>query len=100
MFFPYDLVHGDLITAPTASCFMPVYAGAADEAQAEKLYTRLDPLSFCALQQGSCFTIGNYDMHCDDFNSRNYWRGPVWININRMLSRGLKHCGDRERRTG
>ena len=24
---------------------------------------------------------------------RNYWRGPVWINVNWFLVRGLERCG-------
>jgi hypothetical protein len=28
-----------------------------------------------------------------DFDSKNYWRGPVWININWMISQGLKRYG-------
>ena len=27
------------------------------------------------------------------FDPRNYWRGPVWININWFLIRGLERCG-------
>jgi hypothetical protein len=33
----------------------------------------------------------------EDFDSRNYWRGPVWININWMLSQGLKGYGYKEK---
>jgi hypothetical protein len=33
----------------------------------------------------------------DDFDPRNYWRGPVWININWMLSQGLKRSGYTEK---
>jgi glycogen debranching enzyme len=28
-----------------------------------------------------------------DFESRRYWRGPVWININWFLVRGLERLG-------
>ena len=27
------------------------------------------------------------------FDARNYWRGPVWINVNWFLIRGLERCG-------
>lgn len=33
----------------------------------------------------------------EDFDSRNYWRGPVWININWMISKGLKGYGYKEK---
>lgn len=38
------------------------------------------------------FTVPNYDMTREDFDSRNYWRGPVWININWMVSPGRRPC--------
>jgi hypothetical protein len=33
----------------------------------------------------------------DDFDPQNYWRGPVWININWMLSQGLKGYGYKQK---
>ena len=27
------------------------------------------------------------------FDPRRYWRGPVWINVNWFLVRGLRRCG-------
>jgi len=88
-----DIVTGERLHTATAASFMPLFAGAATRAQAEIMYKDIDSISFCALHQGNCFTIPNYDMTRDDFDSRNYWRGPVWININWMLSRGLKSYG-------
>lgn len=32
-----------------------------------------------------------------DFNPMNYWRGPVWININWMIYYGLKNYGIKEK---
>ena len=66
--------------------FMPLFGVAATTEQAKDLYGRLNSLSFCSLHQGNCFTIPNYDMSREEFDSKNYWRGPVWININWMLS--------------
>ncbi|MCB2192514.1 MAG: DUF547 domain-containing protein [Deltaproteobacteria bacterium] len=96
-FGPYDLVGRELLNIPTAAGFMPLFAVAADGQQAQILYERANSVSFCALHQGNCFTVPNYDMARDDFDSRNYWRGPVWININWMLSQGMKSYGFREK---
>ena len=76
---------------------MPLFAGAASEDQAEILYNTINSLSFCALHQGNCFTIPNYDMTKKDFDPKNYWRGPVWINVNWMISQGLKNYGYQEK---
>jgi hypothetical protein len=88
-----DLFAGEHIHTATAATFMPLFGGAASKAQAEILYKAIDSISFCALHQGNCFTIPNYDMTREDFDPKNYWRGPVWININWMLSQGLKGYG-------
>jgi hypothetical protein len=96
-FEPIDMVAGEKIPTCTASSFMPLFSSSASKEQAEELYRKIDSASFCALHQGNCFTIPNYDMTTDDFDSRDYWRGPVWININWMLSQGLRNYGYREK---
>ena len=96
-FDPIDLVSSEHIPSATAAGFMPLFGVAATTEQAESLYERLNSLSFCALHQGNCFTIPNYDMAREEFDSKNYWRGPVWININWMLSQGLKSYGYQEK---
>ncbi len=93
IFNAYDLVRDELIYVDTAAGFMPLFGGAASQEQAEVLYRRLDSASFCSLHQGNCYTIPNYDTQAEAFDSSNYWRGPVWININWMLSHGLRQYG-------
>ncbi|MBW2622630.1 MAG: DUF547 domain-containing protein [Deltaproteobacteria bacterium] len=94
-FEAFDLVRGEKLHTATAASFMPLFAGAATEDQAEKIYQYMNSVSFCALRQGNCFTIPNYDMTKADFDPSNYWRGPIWLNINWMLSQGLKAYGYR-----
>ncbi|MFV2082376.1 MAG: DUF547 domain-containing protein, partial [bacterium] len=93
IFNAYDLFNDKLIYVDTAAGFMPLFGGAASQEQAEVLYRRLDSASFCSLHQGNCYTIPNYDTRAEAFDRANYWRGPVWININWMLSHGLRHYG-------
>ena len=96
-FDPIDLVLSEHIPSATAAGFMPLFGVATTTEQAKGLYERLNSLSFCSLHQGNCFTIPNYDMSRKEFDSKNYWRGPVWININWMLSQGLKSYGYHEK---
>jgi hypothetical protein len=93
IFDAYDLVADAPIEVDTAAGFLPLYAGAATREQAEALYQRLNSASFCALHQGNCFTVPNYDTRQPGFERSNYWRGPVWININWMLAQGLRRYG-------
>jgi hypothetical protein len=93
MFAFYDGVEGRLLEVDTAAGFMPLFAGAASPSQAARLYEYLDSKSFCALHQGNCFSIPNFDTQKEGFDRKNYWRGPIWININWMLMQGLKRYG-------
>jgi hypothetical protein len=89
----YDLAADEPIEVDTSAGFMPLFAGAASREQAEGVYEHLNSASFCALHQGNCFTVPNYDTQGDAFDRTNYWRGPVWININWMLAHGLRRYG-------
>lgn len=90
IFYSYDLKNNSLLKADTAAGFMPLFGGIATEKQAETIYSYLNSTGFCSLLQGNCFTIPNYDTKKTDYDRKNYWRGPVWININWMLWEGLK----------
>ncbi len=97
IFESYDLVRKSHIHGATAAGFSPLFAGAATKEQATMLYEYMNSIHFCALHQGNCFTIPNFDMTHEAFDPRNYWRGPVWININWLLSHGLKRYGYAEK---
>ena len=93
IFDAYDIRTGRLLELETASGFMPLFGGAATVKQAARIYEYLNSRSFCALHQGNCFTIPSYDTQKEGFKRENYWRGPVWININWMLVQGLRRYG-------
>jgi hypothetical protein len=93
LFDSFDGVENRLLEVDTAAGFMPLFGGAATNEQAARLYEHLNSRSFCALHQGNCFTIPNYDTRKAGFDRKNYWRGPVWVNINWMLMQGLRRYG-------
>lgn len=89
----YDDVEGKLLEVDSAAGFMPLFSGSATPDQAARLYEYLNSASFCALHQGNCFSIPNFDTRKEGFQRENYWRGPIWININWMLMKGLRRYG-------
>ncbi len=93
IFDDYDLYGEKLIEVDTASGFLPLFSRDASNEQAKKLYNYLESVSFCAMHQGGCFSIPNYNMKSDEFDPSNYWRGPIWINMNWILYHGLKYYG-------
>ena len=97
IFFPYDFIEKKLIKVETSAGFMPLFGKIASDYQARLIYEYLNSKSFCQLHQGNCFAVPNYDTTKKDFSSKNYWRGPVWININYLLYNGLKNYGFEEK---
>ncbi len=93
MFDYVDVNDNELIHVDTAAGFTPLFCGAASHEQAARQYEYLNSQSFCALHQGNCYTIPNYDTLKEEFDRVNYWRGPVWININWLLMQGLRRYG-------
>jgi hypothetical protein len=92
-----DLVQEEFIHTSTVATFMPLFGRAASTAQAERLYEYLNSIAFCELHQGNCFTVPTHDMTQKGYDPQNYWRGPIWININWMLSQGLRAYGYKEK---
>ncbi len=89
----FDLKSDKMIEIDTATGFIPLFAGAPSESQAQRLYDFLDSKSFCSMHNDSCFSVPNYNMEGEYFEPVNYWRGPIWININWMLQKGLQRYG-------
>ncbi|MFQ5975963.1 MAG: amylo-alpha-1,6-glucosidase [Candidatus Hydrothermarchaeales archaeon] len=89
----YDLKADSMIEIDTATGFTPMYAGIPSKSQAQRLYDYLDSNSFCHIHNNRCFSVPNYNMEGEYFEPVNYWRGPIWININWMLQQGLQRYG-------
>ena len=86
----YDLRSDVMIEVDTASGFVPLYGGIPTRSQARKLYKYLDSKSFCSIHEKKCFSIPNYNREGVHFDPVNYWRGPIWINMNWMVMQGLR----------
>jgi hypothetical protein len=89
----FDLRADRMIEVDTASGFGPLYGGTPTRVRARKLYDYLDSASFCSMHEAKCFSIPNYNLKGEYFDPANYWRGPIWINMNWLLYHGLKRYG-------
>jgi glycogen debranching enzyme len=89
----FDLRSNEIIEVDTASGFAPLYGGVPSRSHARKLYKYLDSNSFCSMHEKKCFSIPNYNLEGEYFDPVNYWRGPIWINMNWMLMQGLRRYG-------
>ncbi|NPA53077.1 MAG: DUF547 domain-containing protein, partial [Aquificae bacterium] len=97
IFYGYDFIEDKLLKEPTAAGFLPLFGGIPTKKQAKELLEYMNSASFCHIHEEDCFAIPNYDKQRKDFSRKNYWRGPVWININWMIYQGLKRYGFKQK---
>ncbi|MEP0304412.1 MAG: trehalase family glycosidase, partial [Maribacter dokdonensis] len=85
----YDLRNEEPIRHITSSSFSPLFAHIPSEERAQVLVKTMME-KFGGEDKYLC---ASFDPTDDRFNPRKYWRGPVWINMNWMLFRGLRSNG-------
>ncbi|BFI32654.1 mannosylglycerate hydrolase [Marchantia polymorpha subsp. ruderalis] len=82
---------GKLSSARISGAFLPLFAGVASQDQAAALASNLklwiDEVKF---------GVPSADPAGPVFDPVKYWSGPLWININWMISSGLRHYGYNE----
>jgi glycogen debranching enzyme len=96
-YLDYDLVAGGPIPVYFGpSLAGPLYAGIPDRARAGRVIETLESDGF-GLSDEDVTPVPSYDLHGYGFSRERYWRGPVWINIDWFLMRGLDAYGYEER---
>lgn len=87
-------LHGEEGVTGTVADLFPLYAGVPDERQARRLVDEhlLAPDRF-GPSPAAPWAVTTVSKSSPAYDPRNYWRGPVWVNINWFLVRGLERCG-------
>jgi hypothetical protein len=85
----YDLRNNRQLPYITSSSFGALFAGVATEENSKKLINTL----IQNFGGESLYLCASFDPKSDQFNPKKYWRGPVWINLNWMIYKGLKLYG-------
>ncbi|KAG0570884.1 hypothetical protein KC19_6G194700 [Ceratodon purpureus] len=83
-----DQITGKLADAGISAAFLPLFAGVASKEQAAKLVKNLERW-LSKVKYG----VPSLDPEDPRFDQLQYWRGPVWLIINWMISNGLRHYG-------
>ena len=83
-----DLITGVLAPCMTSASFLPLYARIASPADAAFMAKTL-----LQWQKVTPFLVPSSDPYNPTYDARRYWRGPVWIVVNRMIADGLVHYG-------
>jgi len=97
-YLDFDLVSGRPIYVYVSPNFVPLYAGIPDEGRARRMVDALEHAGF-GLSDRTVTPVPSYDLRGFGFSPVQYWRGPVWINIDWLLMRGLQRYGFDEHAT-
>ena len=88
-YFDYDVVGNVQSDAMASSGFLPLICGAASPAQAARIVGHLhNPATF-----KTDFPVASIAVSDTAHYSKDMWRGPVWVNINWLIERGLRRYG-------
>lgn len=98
-YFDFDLEAGEPIRTRVGAAFSPLYAGIPSEERAQQMIDRLTEFVGRDLDAAT-WAAPSFGETEDGFLSTNYWRGPIWINVNWVLYRGLKRYGYARRAEG
>ncbi|MEW6636492.1 MAG: trehalase family glycosidase [Actinomycetota bacterium] len=99
-YLDHDLVSGCPIHAYASSNLAgPLYAGIPGEERARRMVALLETPCF-GLGGAHGTPVASYDRYGYGFSPVRYWRGPVWINVNWFLMRGLERYGYGEHAAG
>ncbi len=85
----YDLRNERPLPYLSSSSFAALYAEIPNKKRADQIVTTMMKY-FGNENQYLC---ASFDPTHERFNPRKYWRGPVWINLNWLLYKGLKSYG-------
>jgi Trehalase len=92
IYLDFDLVVDEPIRVYATAGFSPLYAGIPNQDQARRMIGVLENSGF-GLGAEDCYSLPSYDRYGYGFSPVQYWRGPVWININWLLLRGFERYG-------
>jgi len=84
----YDLREEKLIPHKTSGGIVPLFANIPSVPQATALNNYLE-----SLHQRDYYLCPSFDVDDPLFDSKRYWRGPVWPHMNWMVYHGLKQYG-------
>ncbi|CAF1088614.1 unnamed protein product [Rotaria sp. Silwood1] len=84
-FVSLDLISGKDIEKPTQSYFIPLIAIELDTRQRESVRDEIE--RWC---NGMIVGVPSTAPFSSDFESKRYWRGPVWAIINWLIADGLR----------
>ncbi len=96
LYYDYDLIAEEHILKQTVGSITPIYSGIPSKEHADRIVNMLGDSKFCGT---SCHVqmVPSTSLHEKEYTPQLYWRGPVWINVNWLIWRGLQNYGYKEK---
>lgn len=91
IFCDFDMRTNRRITKNTIASYIPLYAGIPSQSIADILVAIL--MSSAEYWPENGYPLCSVSMREPEFNPIRYWRGPVWINTNWLIIKGLRNYG-------
>ena len=97
LFYDFDVVAQKQIKMRTIASLMPIITGLLSESQINEMTIHLDKVNFCGDKSCTLGLLPSAGFHEHEFNHEQYWRGPIWVNINWFLYKGFLINGMKDR---
>ncbi len=92
-FGPWDLRRNEREPEDTVISFMPILDPGLAAPTVDAICRELESPSFHPRGAEPHYVVPTYDERAADFDPERYWRGPIWLNTNWLLWRGLRRHG-------
>lgn len=86
LYYAFDILQNEQIIKHCSGCYIPIFAKIPENNQVINLIKRLKA-------DEKVVPIPSTYINENGFERKNYWRGPVWVNINWMVWKGLLKYG-------
>ncbi|MDL2363123.1 MAG: trehalase family glycosidase [Patescibacteria group bacterium] len=88
-YYSRDFVTHRLLKIPTIATLLPLYAGSVSHTRAKELVSLLEDDEMF----GPAYPVPSVPLNSEWFQSKLYWQGPSWVNMNWLIIDGLKRYG-------
>jgi hypothetical protein len=92
--YDFDIIARQMIQKRTVAALIPIFTDLLDGDRVQKIFDWMMHSHVCVEQ---CIhdhkVISSTSLKEEEYNPLNYWRGPIWINMNWMLYKGLQRYG-------